>query len=110
MLDPLGRKEIIGIVRRLNEEKGITVIMITQYMEEAVGCERVIVINDGSIVMDGTPEAVFARGGELRAIGLDVPPSVELRELLKKKGIADCGSAMTIEDLTDKLCLSLSKT
>ncbi|MBO4384595.1 MAG: energy-coupling factor transporter ATPase [Clostridia bacterium] len=109
MLDPIGRKEIIGIVRKLNEEKGITVIMITQYMEEAIGCERVIVINDGSIVMDDTPLAVFKRGDELRSIGLDVPAAVELREMLKTRGIADCGDAMTIEELTDKLCLSLLK-
>lgn len=109
MLDPIGRREIIGIVKRLNEEKGITVIMITQYMEEAIGCERVIVINDGSIVMDDTPLAVFSRGDELRSIGLDVPAAVELREMLKERGIADCGDAMTIEELTDKLCLSLLK-
>ena len=109
MLDPLGRKEIIGIVRKLNREKGITVIMITQYMEEAVGCDRVIVINDGSIVMDSDPERVFSRGDELRSIGLDVPPAVELREMLASRGIADCGSAMTLEGLTDKICLSLLK-
>lgn len=109
MLDPLGRREIIGIVKKLNEEKGITVIMITQYMEEAVGCGRVVVINDGSIVMDSTPSEVFDRGDELRAIGLDVPPAVELRELLKKRGVADCGSVMDIEGLTESICLSLSK-
>lgn len=109
MLDPLGRKDIIGIVKKLNEEKGITVVMITQYMEEAVGCERVVVINDGSIVMDSTPEDVFSRGNELRAIGLDVPPAVELRELLKERGVADCGSVMDLEGLTDRICRSLSK-
>lgn len=109
MLDPIGRKEIIGIVRKLNEEKGITVIMITQYMEEAIGCERVIVINDGNIVMDDTPLAVFKRRDELRSIGLDVPAAVELREMIKSRGIADPGDAMTIEELTDKLCQSLSK-
>lgn len=109
MLDPIGRKEIIGIVRKLNEEKGITVIMITQYMEEAIGCGRVIVINDGRIVMDDTPVNVFSRGDELRSIGLDVPAAVELREMLFSRGIADCGDAMTIEELSDKLCLSLLK-
>ncbi|MBO4562996.1 MAG: energy-coupling factor transporter ATPase [Clostridia bacterium] len=109
MLDPMGRKDILRIVRDLNKEKGITVVMITQYMEEAVGTDRMIVINDGSIAMDGTPEAIFARGDELRAIGLDVPPAVELRELLKKREIADCGDAMTLEELSSSLCRSLLK-
>lgn len=109
MLDPLGRREIISIVRELNRTKGMTVIMITQYMDEAVDVDRVIVINDGSIVMDSAPKDVFRRGDELRKIGLDVPPAVELNEMLKEKGIADCGDAMTLEELSDKICLSLLK-
>lgn len=109
MLDPMGRKDILSIVTALNKGKGITVIMITQYMDEAVGCGRVIVMNDGCVVMDDTPKAVFDRGDELRAIGLDVPPAVEVRELLKARGIADCGEAITIEDLTEEICRSLSK-
>ncbi len=109
MLDPMGRADIIRIVRDLNREKHITVIMITQYMEEAVGVDRVIVINNGSIEMDGTPAEIFSHGDELRAIGLDVPPAVELRELLKSRGIADCGSAMTLEEISDNLCRSLLK-
>ena len=109
MLDPMGRRDILRIVRELHEKKGITVIMITQYMEEAVGADRVIVMNGGHIVMEGTPAEVFRRGDELRAIRLDVPATVELRELLLKEGIADCGDAMTLEELSESLCRSLLK-
>ena len=109
MLDPMGRRDILSIVKKLNEEKNITVVMITQYMEEAVGADRVIVMNSGRIEMEGTPEFVFSKGDELRAIGLDVPPAVELREMLKQKGVADCGDAMTLEELSDSICRSLSK-
>ena len=109
MLDPMGRRDILSIVKKLNKEKNITVVMITQYMEEAVGADRVIVMNSGRIEMEGTPEYVFSKGDELRAIGLDVPPAVELREMLKPKGVADCGDAMTLEELSDSICRSLSK-
>ena len=109
MLDPMGRRDILSIVKKLNKEKNITVVMITQYMEEAVGADRVIVMNSGRIEMEGTPEYVFSKGDELRAIGLDVPPAVELREMLKQKGVADCGDAMTLEELSDSICRSLSK-
>ena len=109
MLDPMGRRDILRIVRELHDKKGITVIMITQYMEEAVGADRVIVMNGGHIVMEGTPAEVFRRGDELRAIRLDVPAAVEMRELLLKKGVADCGDAMTLEELSESLCRSLLK-
>ena len=109
MLDPMGRRDILSIVKKLNKEKNITVVMITQYMEEAVGADRVIVMNSGRIAMEGTPEYVFSKGDELRAIGLDVPPAVELREMLKQNGVADCGDAMTLEELSDSICRSLSK-
>lgn len=109
MLDPLGRRDIISIVRELHDKKGITVIMITQYMEEAIGADRVIVMNGGRVQMEGTPQEIFARGSELRLIGLDVPAAVELRELIKEKGIADAGDAMTLEELSEELCRSLLK-
>lgn len=109
MLDPLGRKDILRIVHELNRNEGMTVVMITQYMEEAVGADRVIVMNGGHIVMEGTPQEIFRRGDELRSIRLDVPPAVELREILKKEGIADCGDAMTREELSEELCRSLLK-
>ena len=109
MLDPIGRRDILSIVHRLNREEGITVIMITQYMEEAVDADRVIVMNAGQIEMQGTPAEVFRRGDRLREIGLDVPAAVELREQLAAEGIADCGDAMTIKEIADKLCPLLLK-
>ena len=78
-------------------------------MEEAVLADRVIVMNNGHIEMEGTPQEIFSRGDELRAIGLDVPAAVELREMLKKEGVADCANAMTLEELAEALCRSLSK-
>lgn len=109
MLDPYGRRDILKIVHELHEKKGITVVMITQYMEEALGAERVIVMNSGHIEMEGTPQEVFARGDELRKIGLDVPAAIELRELLKERNIADLGNAMTLEEISEGLCRSLLK-
>ncbi|MBO6061347.1 MAG: ATP-binding cassette domain-containing protein [Clostridia bacterium] len=110
MLDPIGRRDIIRIVKELHEKKGITVVMITQYMEEALAAERVIVMNGGHIEMEDTPAKIFMRGDELRAIGLDVPAAVELRESIKQRGIADLGEAMTLEEISLQLCRSLLNT
>ncbi len=109
MLDPYGRRDILSIVRELHDNKGITVVMITQYMEEALGADRVIVMNSGHVQMEGTPQEIFDRGDELRSIGLDVPAAVELRELIKKNGIADLGNAVTLEEIASGLCQSLLK-
>lgn len=109
MLDPIGRNDVLEIVHRLNREEGITVVMITQYMEEAIGADRVIVMNGGRVEMQGTPAEVFRCGDKLRAIGLDVPAAVELREQLAAAGIADCGDAMTVKELADELCPLLLK-
>lgn len=109
MLDPYGRRDILSIVRELHDNKRITVVMITQYMEEALGADRVIVMNSGHVQMEGTPHEIFDRGDELRSIGLDVPAAVELRELIKKNGIADLGNAVTLEEIASGLCQSLLK-
>ncbi|MDE5671022.1 MAG: energy-coupling factor transporter ATPase [Eubacterium sp.] len=78
MLDPSGRKEVIETVKKLNKEENITIVLITHYMDEAVEADRVIVIDGGEIKMDDTPENVFARVDEVKALGLDVPQSTEL--------------------------------
>lgn len=78
MLDPSGRKEVIETVKKLNREEGITIVLITHYMDEAVQADRVVVIDDGRIKMDDTPEKVFARVDEMKSLGLDVPQSTEL--------------------------------
>ena len=78
MLDPSGRKEVIETVKKLNREENITIVLITHYMDEAVEADRVIVVDSGEIKMDDTPENVFARVDEVKALGLDVPQSTEL--------------------------------
>ena len=78
MLDPSGRREVIETVKKLNKEENITIVLITHYMDEAVQADRVIVVNNGEIKMDDTPENVFARVDEVKALGLDVPQSTEL--------------------------------
>ncbi len=109
MLDPLGRKKIIDIIMKLHHEQGITVIMITQYMEEVVAADRVIVMNGGLIECVGTPKEIFAQGDRLRSIGLDVPVVVGIRdELVKKNIIAPC-DVLTAEELAEVLCPLLLK-
>ena len=78
MLDPSGRKEVLETVKKLNREDGITIVLITHYMDEAVQADRVIVINDGEVRLDDTPEKVFAHVDEVKAMGLDVPQATEL--------------------------------
>lgn len=109
MLDPLGRKKIIDIIMKLHHEQGITVIMITQYMEEAVAADRIIVMNGGLIECVGTPKEIFAQGDRLRSIGLDVPVIVGIRdELVKRNLIAPC-DVLTAEELAEVLCPLLLK-
>ncbi len=78
MLDPSGRREVIDTVKKLNREEGITIVLITHYMDEAVQADRVVVVDGGRIKMDDTPQNVFARVDEVKALGLDVPQSTEL--------------------------------
>ena len=109
MLDPLGRKKIIDIVMDLHNKRGITVVMITQYMEEAVGADRIIVLNDGLVELIGKPVEVFSQGDRLRSIGLDVPVVVGIRdELISRDLIKPC-DAMTAEELAEVLCPLLLK-
>ncbi len=100
MLDPIGRDEVMETVRRLNREKGITIILVTHYMDEAVKTDRCIVMDKGRVVMDDTPANIFPRVEELRAIGLDVPQATELAYELKKRGI-DIGGGI----LRSKPCI-----
>ena len=97
MLDPKGRQEVFDIVQRLNREQGITVVWITHFMEEAARCGRVIVMHEGCCVMDGTPEQVFTRAEEMRAMRLDVPPMVALGDLLRARGLPVSREAMDVD-------------
>ena len=87
MLDPIGRQQVLRTVHRLNREKGITVVQITHYMEEAAMAGRVVVMSAGHVVMDGPPREVFARADELHALHLDVPQPAELCQLLARQGL-----------------------
>ena len=95
MLDPVGRREVLKTIRRLNEELGITIVLITHYMDEAAKCRRVVVMDEGEIIMDGAPVDIFSDVGRLKAIGLDVPQSTELLYELNKLGF--CVSQRVIE-------------
>lgn len=103
MLDPMGRKEVMDTIRQLNQE-GITVIIITHFMEEAVQAGRVIAIHHGEIKMDGTPREVFTHVDELLELGLDVPVPAELAARLRRKGIPLEGDIISKEELGDALC------
>jgi energy-coupling factor transport system ATP-binding protein len=104
MLDPVGRKEVISTIKKLNREKGITVVHITHFMDEAVEADRIIVMEAGHVVMDGSPADVFSRVEELKAIGLDVPQVTELAYSLRKEGLDIEGNILTIEEMVMKLC------
>ena len=97
MLDPIGRRNVVEIMERLNREEGITVINITHYMDEAARADRVIVVNDGRVVVDATPEVVFSNVELLHSMGLEAPQSTELIALLKRNGI-DLGVDFADED------------
>jgi energy-coupling factor transport system ATP-binding protein len=104
MLDPVGRKEVISTIKKLNREKGITVVHITHFMDEAVEADRIIVMEAGHVVMDGSPADVFSRVEELKAIGLDVPQVTELAYSLRKEGLDIEGNILTIEEMVMKIC------
>lgn len=107
MLDPKGRKEIIESVERLNRENGITVILITHFMEEAQNADRVIVMDDGRIIADSTPKDVFSDIGLLKRAGLDVPQTTELLYLLKENGVNVKTQAISIEEAADEIIKAL---
>lgn len=104
MLDPSGRVEVINTIKQLNKDDGITILLITHFMEEAVKADRVIVMENGKIVMDGTPKVVFSNVKAMKAIGLDVPQVTELASLLKDDGFIIDDSILTIEEMVDAIC------
>jgi energy-coupling factor transport system ATP-binding protein len=103
MLDPIGRKEVMDTILQLNKE-GITVIIITHFMEEAVQAGRVVVMNKGELKMDGAPRDVFTHVDTLKHIGLDVPVAAELAARLRKQGVDLPADIITKEELGDALC------
>ena len=109
MLDPKGRAEVMATIHELNEKEGITIVLITHFMEEAVTADRVMVIDRGVLQMDGTAREVFSRADELTDIGLDVPVAADLSRRLRKAGMAVSENCMTDEELGEALCPFVSK-
>ncbi|MEE1038274.1 MAG: energy-coupling factor transporter ATPase [Eubacterium sp.] len=103
MLDPKGRKEVMNIIQELHEE-GITVVLITHFMEEAALADRVIIMDDGVMRLDGTPEEVFAHSEELKEMNLDVPLAVELADRLRRRGVNVPADIITVEKMVEYLC------
>lgn len=103
MLDPNGRKEVISTLHELNRKEDITVLLITHYMEEVIAADRVIVMDDGRLVMDGTPREIFSRVGELKSYRLDVPQVTELAYELKQDGVELPDGILTMEELMEHL-------
>ena len=109
MLDPKGRRDIIDLVERLHKENGITVVMITQYMEEAIGADRVAVMSGGELILEGTPKEVFSQDELLHKHRLDVPVMQQLANRLNACGANLPKSILSVEEMAQAICQSLSK-
>lgn len=110
MLDPKGRSEVVKTIKMLNEEKDITVVLITHYMDEAAQADRTVVIDDGEIVLDGTPKEVFKNVEKLKSLGLDVPQVTELAYELRKMGIEISDDVLTVDECFDEIIRILGET
>ena len=110
MLDPIGRSEVISTIERLNRDEGITVVLITHHMNEAEHADRVIVMNEGRVAMDGAPREVFAQVERLRAIGLTVPDTVELLYELRGAGCDLPLTAITVDECADAIARCFGKS
>ena len=110
MLDPEGRKDVIDTIKKLNKENGITIVLITHYMDETVDADKVIVIDDGKFVMSGTPKEVFVQVERLKAYGLDVPQVTELAYELRKMGIEISDDVLTVDECFDEIIRILGET
>lgn len=104
MLDPEGRKDVIDTIKKLNRENGITIVLITHYMDETVDADKVIVIDDGKFVMSGTPKEVFVQVERLKGYGLDVPQVTEAAYELRKLGIDIPADILTAEEMVNAIC------
>ena len=110
MLDPIGRSEVISTIERLNRDEGITVVLITHHMNEAEHADRVIVMNEGRVAMDGAPREVFAQVEKLKSIGLTVPDTVELLYELRGAGCDLSLTAITVDECADAVARCFGKS
>ena len=109
MLDPVGRKEIVETLHKLNHEKGITVVLITHYMEEAENADRVMIMNDGVIIDDNVPKEIFNKVEMLKSVGLSVPQTTELLYALKQNGFEISTDVLSIEETANAIALCLEE-
>ncbi len=109
MLDPVGRKEIIETLHKLNKEKNITVVLITHYMEEAENADRVMIMNDGVIIDDNTPKEIFKNVSLLKSVGLSVPQTTELLYALKQEGFGISTDVLSIKETAQAIAKSLEE-
>ena len=109
MLDPVGRREVLTAVHRLNRERGTTVVLITHHMNEAEDADRVVVMDDGKVALDGTPREVFTQVDALRSMGLTVPDTVDLLDRLRKDGLDVPLTALTVEACADAIYSAVAK-
>lgn len=104
MLDPIGRRQVMTTMEKLNKEHGITIVHITHYMQEAILADRIIVIDQGEVLLEGTPREVFKEVKKLKEIGLDVPDTTYLAYLLKEAGFKIDTTLLSIEEVTEAIC------
>jgi len=104
MLDPRGRQEVIATMQKLNREEGLTIINITHFMDEAVQADRIVIMDNSQVLLDGTPAEIFAQEETLREVNLEVPMAVALAERLRKRGIKIPEDIITSEGLVEFIC------
>ncbi len=110
MLDPSGRSEVMSTVHRLNDEEGISVVIITHYMAEAATADYVIVMDEGKIALSGTPREVFSQVKRMRELGLNVPPMTDLARMLRADGVNVRPDVLTVEEMVEEVCRLSSNT
>lgn len=104
MLDPSGRKEVIRTIKEINSTYGITIVLITHYMEEAIEADRIVVMDEGKIIIEGTPKEVFSKVPTMKKIGLDVPQVTELSYQLRQSGVDIKSDILSIDEMVNALC------
>lgn len=104
MLDPSGRREVLNNIKEINEKYGITIVLITHYMDEAAEADRVLVMDDGKIILEGNPREVFSNVKQMKEIGLDVPQVTELCYELKNNGIDIDTNILNVDEMVNALC------
>ncbi|MDR2615547.1 MAG: energy-coupling factor transporter ATPase, partial [Oscillospiraceae bacterium] len=107
MLDPRGREEVVGIIKRLRDERGVTIVLITHHMDEVADCDRVFIMADGRIVKSGTPGEIFSEADYMRSLGLDAPDTVLLMNELNRAGWNLPPDALTADEAADAIALAL---